>query len=172
MQIDEGLDTGDILLQKKCAIAPDETAGSLLEKLADLGGEALLEALDGLADGTVSARKQNEELATYARKVSKEEALIDWQIPALELERMIRAFNPVPVAHTILQGMSMRIWEADVLPLAEHHHPGAIVAIDTDGIVVATSRDAIRIKCLQLPGRKTIFVRDFINGYPDSLRRD
>jgi len=172
MQIDEGLDTGDILLQKECSISPDETAATLLDKLATIGGEGLLEALDGLAEGTVTPRKQDEQLATYAHKVSKEDALIDWRMSAQDLERMIRAFNPVPVAHTVLQGISMRVWEADVIPMAEHYSPGAVINFDTDGIVVAASQDAIRIKRLQLSGKNIISVRDFLNGYPDSLKRD
>lgn len=172
MQIDEGLDTGDILLQKECVIAPDDTAGSLLDKLAILGGECLLEALDGLADNTISPMKQDDELSTYANKITKKEAYIDWTMTAVDLARMIRAFNPVPIAHTVLQDLSMRIWEADVFSMADQHSPGEIINIDADGIIVATSQDALRIRRLQLPGKKVTSVRDFLNGYPDTLKKD
>lgn len=171
MQIDEGLDTGDILLQRECPIKPEDTAGSLFDELAILGGECLLEALADLADNNIAPRKQDDRLATYAHKVTKEDALIDWNLEAEQLERMIRAFNPVPVAHTQLQNTMLRIWEADVLsPDKIHTKPGEIIAIDNEGIVVATSRDALRIRRLQLPGRKVTGVRDFLNGHPDLLK--
>ena len=134
MQIDEGLDTGDILLQKECAILANDTGGTLLEKLAVLGGECLVETLDYLAENNITPQKQNDKLATYASKISKEEALIDWNTGAVELERMIRAFNPAPVAHTVLQQTPLRIWEADVIDIGTVPHlPGKIIDIGADG---------------------------------------
>ena len=170
MQIEQGLDQGDILLQKECAILPDDTGGSLLGKLAVLGGECLVETLDRLAEDTITPKKQDDKLATYASKISKEEALIDWNTSAVELERMIRAFNPAPVAHTVLQGTAVRIWEADIIDTgAVPQPPGRIIDISADGIVVAAAHDALRIRRLQLPGRKATSVRDFLNGHPDLL---
>lgn len=170
MQMAECLDTGDILLQKECAIMPDDTAGTLHDKLATLGGECLLEVLDGLSGNLITPRKQNNELVTYANKINKAAALIDWNNSALELERMIRAFNPVPVAHTVLNGVSMRIWQADIIGSGQRHYtPGTIINCDVDGIVIATTKSALRIKQLQLPGKKPIATKDFLNGHPEFL---
>ena len=173
MQIDSGLDTGDILLQKECAILPDDTGGTLLEKLAVLGGECLVETLDRLAENGITPKKQGDDQATYASKITKEEALLDWHKDALELERMIRAFNPAPVAHTVLQGVALRIWQADIIATAaDHYPPGKIIEVGADGIIVATARDALRIRRLQLPGRKATDCRDFLNGHPDLLKSE
>ena len=171
MQIDEGLDKGDILLQQECTILPHDTGGSLLEKLAVVGGECLVKTLDRLAENNITPKKQDDNLATYASKISKEEALIDWNANAVELERMIRAFNPAPVAHTVLQGTELRIWEADIVNAGTASHPpGRIVDIGADGIVVSTAREALRIRQLQLPGRKVTTIRDFLNGHPNLLK--
>ena len=171
MQIVAGLDMGDILLQQKCAIDPGETAGSLHGKLANLGGACLLEALDSLAENSLTPKKQDNNLATYAHKISKEEATINWNLTAVELERTVRAFNPAPIAHTVLHGMAMRVWEADVVtPGKTTAAPGTIIDCNTEGVIIETARDALRIKRLQLPGKKVITAREFLNGYPDLLK--
>jgi len=171
MQLAAGLDTGDILLQQECAISPGETAGTLHDKLANLGGACLLEALQHLERQTITPRKQNQHLVTYANKISKREASINWDMTAMELERLIRAFNPAPVAHTVIQGVAMRVWEADVLPQsAQVLNPGTIIEIDVNGIIVATGEGMLRIKRLQLPGKKVITAKEFLNGHPDLLR--
>ena len=147
--------------------------GKLHDKLADLGGKCLLEALDRLAENKLSPRKQDGALTTYANKISKDEALIDWHTGAVDLERTVRAFNPVPVVHTVLQGTSMRIWEADVIkPETDNRRPGRIIDISADGIVVATAHDALRIRRLQLPGKKITSARDFLNGHPGLLKAE
>ena len=170
MQIVTGLDMGDILLQKECAISARETAWSLHDKLATLGGACLLEALGRLAENTLPPKKQDDMLATYAAKITKKDAAIDWNLTALELERMIRAFNPAPVAHTKIQGIAMRIWEADVVTMeTKSATPGTVIDCGADGIDIATAEAALRIKRLQLPGKKVITAREFLNGYPDLL---
>lgn len=167
MQMDTGLDTGDILLQQTCPVRPDDTAGSLEERLAVLGGECLLRALDQIAAGKAHPVPQDETRACYARKISKAEAAIDWSRPATVLERRIRAFNPAPVAHTTLHGISMRIWRARVLEDDHSNYgPGEIVAFTETGLDVATGAGVLRIESLQLPGKKIISAADFHRGYP------
>lgn len=167
MQIEEELDSGDIFLQRECKILPADTSGTLHGKLAVLGGECLLEALDGLSAGTITPVKQNQHLATYASKVTREEAFIDWELPAAVLERMIRAFNPSPAAHTELNGINMKVWQADIVkPGNKNDAPGKIIDCSNSGIIVATSMDALRIRQLQPAGRKIMTVKDFLNGHP------
>ena len=171
MQLAAGLDTGDILLQQECVISPRETAGTLHDKLANLGGSCLLEALERLERQTITPRKQDQHLVTYANKISKREASINWELTAMELERLIRAFNPAPVTHTNIQGVAMRVWEADILPQSIHDlTPGTVIEVNVNGIIVATGQGMLRIKRLQLPGKKVITAREFLNGHPDVLR--
>ena len=115
MVMDSGIDTGRVLLQKACAIHGADTALSLSERLAALGGECLLDALAGLEDASIDPRDQDEEGASYAHKISKREAEIDWDTGAEQIERTIRAFNPAPVAHTCLNDVKVRVWEARTL---------------------------------------------------------
>ena len=171
MQIAAGLDMGDILQQQICAIDPGETAGSLHDKLANLGGTCLLETLDHLSENSLTPTKQDNKVATYAHKISKEEATINWYLTAVELERTVRAFNPAPISHTVLRGMAMRVWEADVVTLGKTTvAPGTIIDCNTEGVIIAAARDALRIKRLQLPGKKVITAQEFHNGYPDLLK--
>lgn len=170
MQMDTGLDTGDILLQRRCPIETDDTAGILHDRLAQLGVDCLLEALDKLAAGKLERTKQDDTQANYASKITKAEALIDWTRPAQELERQIRAFNPVPVTHTELNGMPMRIWEASLVSDREiSSRPGTIIDCDQQGIIVATGEKLLRINKLQIPGKKPVSVADFLNGHPDFM---
>ncbi|MBF8268357.1 MAG: Methionyl-tRNA formyltransferase [Gammaproteobacteria bacterium] len=171
MQIEAGLDMGGILLQKECAISAVDTAGSLHDKLASLGGPCLLTALERLAKNALTPKKQDARLATYAAKISKQEATVDWYLSALELERTIRAFNPASVAHSTIQGVAMRIWEADIVIMeTKFTTPGTVIDCSVDGIVIATTQAALRIKRLQLPGKKVITAREFLNGYPGLLQ--
>jgi methionyl-tRNA formyltransferase len=171
MQIEADVDKGDILLQRECVIDPDDTAGSLHDKLAHLGATCLLEALDGLAQNTLVPLKQDDQMATYANKLTKQEAIINWNRPALELVRTVRAFNPVPIAHTVLHSTAMRIWEADCANLkTTTAPPGTVLSAGTDGILVATATDALRIKRLQLPGKKVMSAGEFVNGHPGWLK--
>lgn len=170
MQMDAGLDTGDILLQQSCPIHSDDTARSLHDRLAILGGKCLLETLDRMLTGDIHPVKQDDRQSTYARKLSKTEALIDWRKPAIEVQRMIRAFNPVPVAHTELNGIKMRIWDADILDEAhESLIPGSVIDCRPDGIIVTTGKQLLCIRRLQLPGKKASTTQDFLNGHPDFI---
>lgn len=170
MQMDAGLDTGDILLQQSCPIHSDDTAGTLHDRLAILGGKCLLETLNKMLTGNIHPLKQDDSQATYARKLSKAEALIDWRKPAIEVQRTIRAFNPVPVAHTELNGIKMRIWDADILDEThESQAPGSVIACRADGIIVTTGTQLLCIRRLQLPGKKASTTQDFLNGHPDFI---
>ena len=170
MQMDAGLDSGDILLQKTCPIHTDDTAATLEDRLAILGSECLLETLDRLALNDLSPTPQDERRVTYAAKISKQEARIDWTRPAADLERMVRAFNPNPVAFTELLGITMRIWEAQVVEGGgSGRAPGTIVGAGKAGIDVSTGEQLLRLLKVQIPGKKVISVGDFINGHPDFL---
>lgn len=170
MKMDEGLDTGPVMRQSECKIAPDDTAGSLHDKLAKLGTAAIIQALDDLVSGAAIYKTQDESQATYAPKITKQEARLDWNQGAEVLERMIRAFNPAPVAHTNLKGQDLRIWEA----IGNMHHrnknaPGSIVSYSKNGIEVACNPGTLLIKRLQIPGKKPMGIAEFMNGRPAFL---
>ncbi len=170
MRMDAGLDTGNILLQRSCPIHSHDTAGSLHARLAVLGASALLEALHGLAENSLQERKQDEARASYAGKISKEEAKIDWSQSAGQIERNIRAFNPAPVAHSSLNNVAMRIWAAGVLDGQNcRAAPGTVLGYSREGIDVATGDFPLRILSLQLPGKKIISAQDFYNAHPDFM---
>jgi methionyl-tRNA formyltransferase len=166
MQMDAGLDTGPVLLQRECPISPDDTAATLHDRLALLGGDCLLEALDALAAGRLSPHPQDEGRATYAAKISKAEAEIDWSRPAAEIERRIRAFNPEPVAHTRLNGQPMRVWRATQRPGPAGAEPGRVVGFTPAGLDVATGSGVLRILDLQLPGKRPVNAAEFHRGHP------
>lgn len=167
MQMDAGLDTGPILLQRGCPIHPDDTAGNLHDRLATLGGECLLEVLDRIAAGSLRPVPQDDSRATRAPKISKAEAEIDWSLPAAVIERRIRAFNPAPVAHTTLNGQPMRIWRARVLEASRSgQEPGQVAACTESGLDVTTGDRLLRVESLQLPGKKAITAREFHHGHP------
>lgn len=167
MQMDEGLDTGDMLFKLACPIEPDDTSASLYDKLARLGPEGLLTTLDKLAQGQLQPEKQQDALANYARKLSKEEALIDWQLPAAQLERCIRAFNPWPFSYLVIQEQNVKIWQAQVL--AEHHTsiPGTVLRTGKEGIDVATAEGVLRLLRLQPPGKKPMLAHELLNSRQD-----
>ena len=171
MQMDEGLDTGPVLMQSKCPINPTETAGSLYEKLAILGSRAIIRTLDELISGTISRETQDGSLVTYAHKIAKQEAQLDWNLSAEELERMVRAFNPAPVAFTSLNGQDMRIWES-ACNRNDHENiaPGTITGCTKEGIEVACKHGTLLIKKLQIPGKKPMTAVEFLNGRPDFFR--
>ncbi len=162
MQMDAGLDTGDMLLKREVAIEPGMTAQRLHDRLAEVGGPALLETIDGLLAGTIAPEPQDDAAANYAGKLSKDEAAIDWSRPAEAIARQVCAFNPWPVAQTLRGGEPLRIWEARAV--AGQGEPGQVVAESGEGIDIACGDGLLRVTRLQLPGGKPLAARDFLNG--------
>ncbi|MEW8014800.1 MAG: methionyl-tRNA formyltransferase [Candidatus Sedimenticola endophacoides] len=163
MRMELGLDTGPMLLKRVCPIAPEETGGSLHDKLSLLGAEALMEALPGIAAGGIGAQPQDDAQANYARKLEKAESRIDWRQGAREIERQVRAFNPWPVAQADLDGQPLRIWEAVALEGAQET-PGRVLDESRRGIDVATGDGVLRITRLQMPGKRAVAAADFLNA--------
>ncbi|MGO9513830.1 MAG: methionyl-tRNA formyltransferase [Steroidobacteraceae bacterium] len=168
MRMEAALDTGPILAVRKMDIGPLDTAGSLSDRLAVLGGELMCQTLDALAAGRASEVPQPQSGVTYAQKISKDEALIDWQEDAVQVLRRIRAFNPAPVAETRLDGTQVRIWEAELAPSAavpaQRAPPGTVLNAPSDGIDVACGQGQLRIIRLQLAGRKPLAAREFVKA--------
>jgi methionyl-tRNA formyltransferase len=165
MQMDAGLDTGPMLLERATPIEARETAASLHDRLATLGAAALLEALDGIAAGALSSRPQPPEGATYASKIRKEEALLDWSKPAVELDRLVRAFNPWPVAETRWNGQQLRVWEAAPIAATAAASPGTVMATSAAGIEVATGDGSLLLTRVQAAGRKAMSAADFLKAH-------
>ena len=166
MQMDEGLDTGPMLLRRALPIAADDTTASLHDRLAALGGECIVEALGALAGGGLAATPQPAEGVTYAAKSGRAEADIDWSRPAAEIERAMRAFDPFPGAVSTLRDTAVKCWKAQVV--AGEGEPGRVLAVEADGIVVACGRDALRCTVLQRPGSKRLPAGEFLRGFPVS----
>jgi methionyl-tRNA formyltransferase len=165
MQLDAGLDTGPTLLDRRRPIGAHETAGDLHDALAELGASALLEAIDGMLAGSVVARAQPTEGASYAPKIEKSEALVDWGASATQLDRRIRAFNPWPVAETRFAGDSLKLLRASVTDAsARDGAPGTVLGIADDGIRVACGEGVLAIRELQRPGKRPTTARDFANA--------
>ncbi|WP_409424260.1 methionyl-tRNA formyltransferase [Pseudoalteromonas sp. RW-H-Ap-1] len=165
MQMDEGLDTGDMLHISRCAINADETSASLYTKLAELGPDALIDTINRLANGDITPEPQNDTDANYAKKLSKEEANIDWSMDAEQIERNIRAFNPWPVCFTQMSGNTVKIYQANVVE--QSGIAGTVLASDKNGIVVACGKHALSIGELQPQGKKPMAISDFLNGRSD-----
>ncbi|MEN8179834.1 MAG: methionyl-tRNA formyltransferase [Pseudomonadota bacterium] len=165
MQMEAGLDTGPMLHILRCPIDDDDTGGALHDRLASLGARALLEALPKLAAGDIAPETQNDNLANYASKLDKRESQIDWSQPAAQIDRRVRAFNPWPVAQADFQGKVMRIWESQVVEAAVEAPPGTVVSSGKDGIDVATGQGLLRIRKLQMPGKRAMAAVDFLNAH-------
>ncbi len=165
IQMDAGLDTGAMLLRVPLPIANDDTAQTLHDKLADLGAQTIVRALRGLEQGTLVPEPQDDAKATYAAKLSKAEARLDWNRSADELGRAVRAYNPFPVAQAVLGGETWRIWAADAVG-AGGGIPGEIVAADKEGILVACGQGTLRLTEIQKAGGKRLPVASFIQGNP------
>ncbi|BCO17163.1 methionyl-tRNA formyltransferase [Alteromonas sp. KC3] len=162
MQMDEGLDTGDMLHIATLPIESSDTSATLYDKLAALGPKALVDVLDNF--DSYSPEKQDDALATYAKKLSKEEALINWHDDAAQIERNIRAFNPWPVAWMKIDEHNVKVWSGDVVALDNAVSPGTIVSANKEGITIATGKGALRITSLQIPGKKALPAADVINA--------
>ena len=169
MQMDEGLDTGAMLLKSLTAIDTSDTGGSLHDRLAELGGKAIIEALELLKKGELTGEPQNDDLACYASKLSKTEGHIDWATDATAIERLVRAFNPWPGTYTDLGDQRIRIHEARALVTDSDAFPGTVVHRDRDGIDIACGNGTLRITRLQLPGSRAQSVNDLINGGKELL---
>ncbi len=169
MQMDEGLDTGAMLLKSLTAIDTSDTGGSLHDRLAELGGKAIIKALELLKKGELTGEPQNDDLACYASKLSKTEGHIDWATDATAIERLVRAFNPWPGTYTDLGDQRIRIHEARALVTDSDAFPGTVVHRDRDGIDIACGNGTLRITRLQLPGSRAQSVNDLINGGKELL---
>ncbi len=167
MQMDKGLDTGAMLHLARLPIEARDTSASLYDKLADIGPQALLQALPRIADGSIKAAPQDDALANYAEKLSKEEALIDWQLPAEQLERNVRAFNPWPVSYFMLGEHNIKVWQAEILNETSDQAPGTIIRTGKAGIDVATGKGILRLLSLQPPGKKAMACQDLLNARKD-----
>ena len=167
MQMDVGLDTGAMIRKVTCPIASDETSASLYDKLAGLGPQALVDTLDAMAAGDTAAEPQDDALANYAEKLSKEEARIDWSMDAVAIERCIRAFNPWPISWFEVADQTIKVWQAEVID-SDHGQPvGTLLKADKQGIDVATGKGVLRLLTLQPPGKKAMSVPDLLNSRRD-----
>lgn len=164
MQMDAGLDTGAMLHKIACPILPQDTSATLYAKLAELGPRGLLETLTLLADGQIAAEPQDDTLATYAEKLSKEEARLDWQLSAAQLERCVRAFNPWPVSYFIVDEQPVKVWKCQASDATHQSQPGTILHADKKGIQVATSDGVLTILELQPAGKKAMAAQDLLNS--------
>lgn len=177
MQLDAGLDTGPILLQKQLEILSHHTGGALRAELAVIGAEALLEVLSDLTGGTLTARAQPEEGASYAPRIEKAEARIDWTQEAIRIERQVRAFNPEPVAETRLEGEQLRVFSAHALEpngsenASKNHDIGTIIDVLDGNMIVQCGEGHLAIMEVQRPGRRPVSVRDLAHSLPLKGRR-
>ena len=167
MQMDEGLDTGPMLMKTICAIEPTDTSASMYAKLATLGPKALLDTVQALAAGSLAAEPQNSAEANYAQKLSKEEARLDWQQSATQLERSIRAFNPWPVSYFSVAEQTIKVWEASVLTEPHAALPGTLLRAGKEGIDVATADGVLRLLTLQPAGKKPMQAHELLNSRRD-----
>jgi len=163
MQMDVGLDTGDMLHKLSCPITAEDTSASLYEKLAQLGPQGMLLTLDLLASGNARPEVQDEALVSYAEKLSKEEARLDWSLSAAQLERCIRAFNPWPMSYFMIEEQPVKVWQAMVLP-HQNKQPGEIVHADKQGIQIATADGVLNLVSLQPAGKKAMSAQDLLNS--------
>ena len=162
MRMEAGLDTGPMLLKVSTPITAEDTGGSLHDRLAELGPPAVIQAITGLAAGTLQGQVQDDSLATYAHKLNKDEARLDWGRPAVELERLVRAFNPWPICHSSLNGEALKVLAAT---LADGKGaPGEIIAASREGLLVACGEQALCLTRLQLPGGKALNFSDLFNS--------
>lgn len=163
MQMDEGLDTGAMLLRRAIPILASDTTGSLHDRLATLGAEMIVTVLDQLPGGTLSAIAQPEQGVSYAAKIGKAEAAIDWRRPAEAIDRMVRAFNPFPGAFGILGQVPVKVWRCE--PVVGSGDPGQVIGADGTSVVVACGEGALKLVELQRPGSRRLPVGEFLRGF-------
>lgn len=165
MQMDAGMDTGDILLQERITISPDETGGSLFDKLAAAGGALCVKTLEQIQDGTIHPVPQDHEAATYTRMISKKDGQIDFSISAKKIECLIRGMNPWPSAYTYIGKKMLKIWNAEVIIPKENYEPGEVFDVTKESFCVAAGDGALKILSLQLEGKKRMDTADFLRGF-------
>lgn len=164
MQMDVGLDTGDMLYKLACDIGPEDTSATLYDRLAELGPQGLLETLSQLASGTAKPEVQDEAQVTYAEKLSKEEARINWSLPAVQLERCIRAFNPWPMSWLAIEEQPVKVWHASTIEKKTDAAPGTIIEASKSGIQVATADGILNLETLQPAGKKAMKAQELLNS--------
>ncbi len=169
MQMDVGLDTGDMLQKSSCDILPSDTTASLHDKLMYLGGDALLKVLEQIVAHDLNPVVQDEHLATYAEKITKQEAQINWGLASDKIERCIRAYNPFPVAYTFFKKQRIKIYAANICPpdAKSSDKVGEVLDLDESGLIIACGEGLLRVTCLQLPGKKAMQVTELVNGHQD-----
>ncbi len=166
MQIDAGMDTGDMLLPAAIPVEEDETAGSLFDKLAVLGGQTLMIALDRLHRGVLPASKQDHALTTAASPLTKEDGCLDWNRPAQELHRLIRGLDPWPAAYSFINGQRFRLFAPEIIHKDSQQAPGTLIVADQQGLLIATAHDCLLIKEIQPEGKKRMKVESYLCGHP------
>ena len=165
MQMDAGIDTGDILAQERIKLNPKETGESLFERLSHIGASLLVATLQKIENGAVTPMKQNADESCYAAMLTKESGKIDWRKSNVVLERLIRGLNSWPSAYTCFHGKVMKLWDADCVSLKQDKAPGTIVEVNRDSVVVACGQGALKLNEIQLAGKKRMYVKDFLLGY-------
>jgi methionyl-tRNA formyltransferase len=166
IKMDEGMDTGDILLKTDLEPSPDETAGTLFEKLAELGGKTLLKAVEGLKDGTIAPTPQEHDKATEAPLLKKSDGLIDWSREGGEIERFIRGLDPWPCSFTYLDGRRIKLFRPEVIYRESDTPPGSLLEINKNGLLISCGKDSLLIKEIQPEGKKRMSVAAFLCGSP------
>lgn len=169
MQMNAGLDTGDILYLTSCPITENDCGGDLHDRLADIGAKAILETLQLLGGDQLTPVAQDDSLASYAHKLDKKEANINWQSSAVDIERHIRAFNPWPVAFTYLENKTLRIWQAQALAENSTLKAGTVISCNKKGIDISCGEGVLRLLKLQPSGSKAMDVASFMNGHAKQL---
>lgn len=168
MRMDEGLDTGDMIMKEEVVIREDETGGSLFERLSEVGAKLCVKTMTAIEDGTAEYTPQDPSKATHTAKIQKELGSIDWSMGAAEIECLIRGLDPWPSAYTRLDGKTIKIWKAKVIPEDRSQEPGRIVAVERNRILVQTGNGVLALLEVQLEGKKRMTVEAFLNGYPVS----
>jgi methionyl-tRNA formyltransferase len=169
MQMDSGLDTGDILKQQSCVIKASDTSGDLHDNLAQISPGLLLRTLDDIAKNKLQPIVQNDEGKTYAHKITKADAQLHWRENAEKLERMVRGYQPFPVAYFTFNEKAIRIWQASVIKTENKKPAGEILSADKNGLVIQAGEDALCITQMQLPGKKAMAVSDILNANKDDF---
>ncbi|WMY95878.1 MAG: methionyl-tRNA formyltransferase [Arsenophonus sp.] len=165
IQMDVGIDTGNILYQITCPIEIYDTTKTLYQKLEKIGPIALQHTLDLLIFGKIKSTKQNNIFVTYAKKIKKKEALINWKLSAIQIERCIRAFNPWPISYFIIENTQIKVWDAQVIFENIDLSPGTILKINKTGLKIITAKNILNILKIQPAGKKIMLVKNFINSH-------